>query len=177
MSYVLADQHGWLDASSDKDPFEVVPIGDFAALRNSVNDGKADFFMWEHFTSKHYYDAGEIRRVGEIYTPWPSWMIAARNSADKKLEDMAERINKGVIYFLEHQEEAVQHIASTMRYSEEDAREWMKTVEFARNVRGVDPGVVNKTAEVLRKAGVLKEAAGGSEHMVAIKRASRAGLS
>jgi ABC-type nitrate/sulfonate/bicarbonate transport system substrate-binding protein len=47
MSYVLADQKGWLEKS--KSPFEVVPLGDFKALRNGVNEGdKADFFMWEH---------------------------------------------------------------------------------------------------------------------------------
>lgn len=50
MSYVLADQNGWLEKS--KSPFEVVPLGDFAALRNGVNEGdKADFFMWEHVSS------------------------------------------------------------------------------------------------------------------------------
>jgi hypothetical protein len=47
MSYVLADQKGWLAKS--KSPFEVVPLGDFKALRDGVNQGdKADFFMWEH---------------------------------------------------------------------------------------------------------------------------------
>ena len=47
MSYVLADQKRWLEKS--KSPFEVVPLGDFKALRDGVNAGdKADFFMWEH---------------------------------------------------------------------------------------------------------------------------------
>ncbi|KAK4544272.1 hypothetical protein LTR36_004482 [Oleoguttula mirabilis] len=172
MSYVLADQHGWLSSSVEEQaPFGVEVIGDFAALRAAVKDRKADFFMWEHFTTKHYWDNGELKRIGEIYTPWPSWMITARNSADKQqLKDMAEKINKGVQYFREHPEEAVEHITSTMRYSKEDAEAWMKTVRFADDVHGVDPGVVDNTADLLRKAGVLKEAAGGSEHMIATKR-------
>lgn len=173
MSYVLADQHGWLESSS-KSPFEVVPLGDFAALRNGVNDGdKADFFMWEHFTTKKYYDNGELKRVGDIYTPWPSWMIAARDAKDKKLEVLAEKLNKGVLYFREHKDESVEHITSTMEYSKEDAEAWMKTVDFSDNVRGVDPGVVEKTISILQKAGALDDKAGDAENMVAIRSETR----
>lgn len=172
MSYVLADQYGWL--SSSKSPFEVVPLGDSAALRNGVNDGnKADFFMWEHFTTKKYYDNGELKRIGEIYTPWPSWMIAARDATDKRLEDMAEKLNKGVLWFNEQRKESVDHITSTMDYSTEDAEAWMKTVKFSDNVRGVDPEVVEDTIKILRKAGVLDGEAGGPDNMVAIKHTSR----
>jgi hypothetical protein len=58
MSFVLGDQQNWLSSSGDP-PFEIVPIGDFAALRKAVNEeGRADFFMWEHFTSKKFWDEG-----------------------------------------------------------------------------------------------------------------------
>ncbi|KAK0276728.1 hypothetical protein LTR54_000393 [Friedmanniomyces endolithicus] len=173
MAFVLADQQGWL--KEGEEPFGVEVIGDFAALRKAVRGGEglkagADFFMWEHFTTKHYWDCGELKRVGEIYTPWPSWMIAARDPEDGRLEGMVEKINQGVKYYLEHQQEAIRHITSTMKYSKEDAEAWMGTVKFAGDVRGVDMGVVDETVKVLRKAGVLTEEAGGSEHMVAMKR-------
>ncbi|KAI4745813.1 hypothetical protein E4T50_03789 [Aureobasidium sp. EXF-12298] len=172
MSYVLADQKGWLEKS--KSPFEVVPLGDFKALRNGVNEGdKADFFMWEHFTTKKFYDNGELKRVGDIYTPWPSWMIAARDAQDKKLEVMAEKLNQGVQYFREHQEESVEHITGTMEYSQEDANAWLKTVKFADNVRGVDSGVVEHTISILQKGGVLDDNNGGVDGMVAINRSQK----
>ena len=177
MSYVLADQHNWLSPNSSTDPFEILPIGDFAALRKSVNDSTADFFMWEHFTTNKYWQNGELKRIGEIYTPWPSWMIAARDPKDKRLEEMAKSINAGVKYFGENPEEAVEHITGHMHYSEQDAREWMRTVRFAGDVRGVDPGVVRETVAVLQKAGVLGQDAGEGEGMVAIKRAQRAKMS
>ena len=71
MGFVLADSQGWL--SSNSTPFQTIPLQTFGKLRNGVNDKTVDFFMWEHFTSKRYYDNGEIKRIGEIYTPWPSW--------------------------------------------------------------------------------------------------------
>lgn len=73
MGFVLADSKGWLTPS--KAPFENVPLNTFEKLREGVNDGTVDFFMWEHFTSKRYYDNGEIKKIGEIYTPWPSWWV------------------------------------------------------------------------------------------------------
>jgi ABC-type nitrate/sulfonate/bicarbonate transport system substrate-binding protein len=165
MSFVLADQQGWLDTSSGSPPFPVEVLNTFANLRDAVNNSTADFFMWEHFTSKRYYDNGEIKRIGDIYTPWSSWKIVASNalvdSTDSKsplkeqLEDALQKINKGVKHFEENQEEAVQYISTKLDYSEEDAREWLKTVQFSKDVRGVDPAVVEKTVSILQKAGVL----------------------
>jgi ABC-type nitrate/sulfonate/bicarbonate transport system substrate-binding protein len=186
MSYVLADQNGWLDTASNSPPFPVEPLNTFANLRDGVNDGTADFFMWEHFTSKRYYDNGEIKRIGEIYTPWSSWKIVAANALlypdnwskapgatkpvlKEELEDVLGKINQGVKHFEENQEEAVEYISTKLDYSEEDAREWLKTVRFAKDVRGVSGEVVEKTVGVLKKAGVLGDVV-DPEAMVGLER-------
>lgn len=166
MSFVLADQQGWLSASSGSPPFPVEILNTFKNLRDAVNSGTADFFMWEHFTSKRYYDNGEIKRIGEIYTPWSSWKIVAANhlltpkrgskpSLAPELEDVLEKVNKGVKHFEENVEEAIKFIITKLDYSEEDAREWLKTVKFSQQVKGVDKAVVEKTVGILQKAGVL----------------------
>ena len=49
----------------------------------------------------------------------------------------------------------VQHISTVLPYSSEDARSWLKTVEFAKGVRMVDEETISKTAATLRKANVL----------------------
>lgn len=196
MSFVLADQKGWLQqststttpASSNKQgeggggegPFGIVVAGDFASLRAAVSkeqgaEGGADFFMWEHFTTKHYWDTGELKRLGDIYTPWPSWMIAARSSLTSSnpalLDEVLASIDKGVQFYHEFGDQAVEWITETMQYSAQDARAWMRTVRFADGVRGVEGRVVDETVGLLRKAGVLGQESGGSEGMIAIKRA------
>jgi len=177
MGFVLADSQGWLSPSSPP-PFEFIPLQTFQKLRAAVNDSTADFFMWEHFTSKRYYDNGEIKKVGEIYTPWPSWEIVASTSItsnpdDKRLEDLFGKLDNGIKYFEGHQEEAVKYIGGELDYSEEDAREWLKTVKFAQGTKGVDGGVVEKTVGVLRKAGVITGSGGlGVQEMIGVKRAS-----
>lgn len=169
MSFVLADEKGWMEEGQDT--FEVVPLGKFQDLREGVNAGKADWFMWDHTTSQKFWDNGELKRIGEIYTPWPSWTIAARSRIpQEELEDVMDKVNQGVAHFQENEDEVIKHITETMHYSEKDAREWLKTVQFSDDVVGVDPAVVDRTAETLRKTGVLKEGSGGSDWMVSMLR-------
>ncbi|KAF4120601.1 hypothetical protein GMORB2_3039 [Geosmithia morbida] len=163
MGFVLADQQGWLSSST---PFaDTVVLNTFDKLRGAVNSGDADFFMWEHFTSKRYYDNGEIRRVGDIYTPWSSWKIVAstaltKGELDPRVQDLFSKLDKGIGHFNENQEEAVQYISTSLDYSEADAREWLSTVEFPATTKGVKPEVVDSCVSILRKAGVLVEGKG-----------------
>ncbi|EGR49270.1 uncharacterized protein TRIREDRAFT_47134 [Trichoderma reesei QM6a] len=166
MGYVLADHNGWLTPGTE--PYsDTVVLNTFENLRNAVNSGAADFFMWEHFTSKRFYDSGEIRRVGEIYTPWSSWKIVASTklaapggSVDARVKDLFEKLDKGVAHFNANPEEAVQYISANLDYSAEDAREWLKTVRFPAKTEGVKPEVVSGCVSILRKAGVLAEGKG-----------------
>jgi uncharacterized protein len=164
MGFVLADQQGWL---ADPAPAfsDTVILDTFARLREGVNARTADYFMWEHFTSKKYHDSGEISRVGEIYTPWSSWKIVASTSLtkdglDARLKTLFEKLDRGVRHFEENQDEAVAWIAANLDYSEADAREWLKTVKFTKGVEGVKPEVVDGCVDILRKAGVLFEGRG-----------------
>ena len=82
---------------------------------------------------------------------------------------MIEKLNLGVRYFEEHGEEAVEYISKELDYSAEDAREWLGTVRFAEDVRGVRGSVVRETVGVLQKAGVLGQEV-EVEGMVGIRR-------
>lgn len=203
MAYVLAQQQGWLDdeegagagGGEDKKQRAAPPFGDFvvlhdfARLRAAVNSGEADFFMWEHFTTAGYHARGEVARVGDILTPWSSWLIVAATSllggggggggghdgapaADPRLSALMRSLDRGVAHFVAHQEDAVAYISSALDYSEADARAWLDTVEFASpRTEGVDLDLVRGCVDVLRKAGVLEgEEAGGMtpEEMVAV---------
>ena len=171
MGCVLADTKGWLQEPGDI-PFKVVPLQTFVKLREAVNDGTADFFMWEHFTSKKYYDNGQIKRIGEIYTPWSSWKIVAQNSQDERLQSMFEIINKGLVYFGAHRDETLNYISTHLDYSKEDAEEWLKTVRFVQDVRGAKIGTISKTIEILKKAGVIGGGSPEASQMISIVRAN-----
>lgn len=121
---------------------------------------------------RRYYDSGEIKRVGEIYTPWPSWHIVAHRSVAGSVGGVAtagaflKALDEGVRYFNTHRDEAVEYIATHLDYTEEDAREWLGTVEFSKDCKVVERGDVEKTVGILRKAGVVKGKEVGVEEMI-----------
>ena len=160
MSYVLAQQRNWLEAG--KEPFEFVVCENFKNLRDAVNSGKADAFMWERFTTKKYYDSGEIRQVGDIYTPWPSWMIAAHTSQlegdnGKRLKKFLDAVNKGIEHFNGNVDEGLEWIAGNLDYTKDDAKEWQKTCTFSSDVTKGDEKMAAEVVDILTKAGVVKE--------------------
>ncbi|KAK9467097.1 hypothetical protein V1512DRAFT_286306 [Lipomyces arxii] len=156
MPFVMAVENGW------SEEFEFKVLTNFKNLRNGVNDGTADAFMWELFTSKKYYDTKEIKHIGSIYTPWPSWTITAHDtaieaeSATGAISKFFTAVNKGIKYFEANPETAVEYISANLDYTAADAREWMKTVKFVDDVAIVDKAViVDKTVGILQKAGVI----------------------
>lgn len=166
MAKVLQLQKGWTT------PFKYEINNDFKNLRDGVNHtGTAhptDFFMWEHFTSKKYYDSGEIKRVGEIYTPWPSWVISAGPEVDSTtLKGFVDAVNEGIAYFRSHPDEGISYITSNLDYSEEDARNWLKTVQFSDDAGAISDELVQNTLDVLKPAAGLPE---GVEKLEYIKK-------
>ena len=171
MSFVLANGHSWLSSNTSDPPFTPIALQTFAALRAGVNSGTADFFMWEHFTSKRYYadptlpDESKrndrIKKIGELPTPWPSWLIVSNDTtvpqpmSKARLRSFMSKLDEGITYFNDHHEEAVTYISTELDYTAEDAQEWLKGVRFTQGVRGVAATVIDMTWNLLLKAGVV----------------------
>ena len=76
MAHVQAKQRGWDTSKLD---FEVVNTLERAV--EALINGNADYFMWEHFTTKPIVDAGVFRRLGDFPTPWSCFVIAGNSAA------------------------------------------------------------------------------------------------
>ncbi|RAH73746.1 uncharacterized protein BO66DRAFT_408659 [Aspergillus aculeatinus CBS 121060] len=174
MSFVLSQTHHW----SEKDALTPTILGPFGSLRDGVTgagagaDPTADFFMWEEFTTKPYFRPTPanphppLKKIGEIYTPWPSWMIVASTATfpvgelgrEARLERLFEVLDRGIEEFEAERERVVALLGTGelgCTYGEEDAREWMKDVRFSRGTRGVQREVVDGVVDVLKVAGVI----------------------
>ena len=175
MAFVLAQQEGWASSpssSGESQALEIVPLGPLADLIAGVTaeDGQdsaaADFFMWEHFTTKPHFHGPDslLKKIGELYTPWPSWHIAASEKTfpdpanDEKLAKMFEVLDRGIKRFNNDPEIGVRMLGTGelgCYYSEEDAREWLKKAEFTHVTRGVDRQVLAHVVKILQGAGVV----------------------
>lgn len=180
MSFVLAQQQGWT-----ADSLTTVPLGPFQALRNGVTGDEqpsqiptAEFFMWEHFTTKpHFHPSPEnpkpaLKKFGEIFTPWPSWLIVSSTSTfanpenDEKLQQLFQAFDKGIQEFEADPSQVVRLLGTGelgCMYGQEDATEWLKDVKFAKATRGVDKKVVENVVDVLKVAGVIDTAMSNEE--------------
>ncbi len=74
MAIVNAYNQGW---DIEKLKFKV--IGNLQGGIDALTNGEADYFMWEHFTTKPLVDNGTFRRIDDCPTPWPCFVIAVRN--------------------------------------------------------------------------------------------------
>uniref|UniRef100_A0A1C7N5C2 Ca3427-like PBP 2 domain-containing protein n=1 Tax=Choanephora cucurbitarum TaxID=101091 RepID=A0A1C7N5C2_9FUNG len=160
MAFVLADQRKWLE--KDKKPFDFTALNNFKAMRDAVNDGTCDYFMWETFTTKPYHDSGEVKRIGQITPPWPAFLFAAHTdllaSDTEGLTRVLHAIQQATTLFMDQkQDESVKHVMRILDYPEEDVRRWFETVHYAPQHQQVSRDALKVTLSTLLKADVISE--------------------
>jgi hypothetical protein len=173
MAYVLAQQREWL--VEGEQPFDFTVRNDFKSMRDGVNDGSSDYFMWETFTTKPYHDSGEIKRIGQITPPWPAFMFAAHTDllADSHAEDLTKvlkAVQKATKVFMDQKDdESVKHVMRILEYPEEDVRRWFKTVHYADDSQQISRSAMEVTLSTLLNAGVVAEPTKSIEELVGPK--------
>jgi sulfonate transport system substrate-binding protein len=128
MAIVNACNQGW-DVSKLK--FKV--IGDLQGGIDALTNGEADYFMWEHFTTKPLVDKGIFRRVDDCPTPWPCFVVAVRNEVlknnFKEVKEVLEIINYQIKDF-----KKIDNIDKILakRYGQKlkDIQQWLKITEW-----------------------------------------------
>ncbi|KAK7463504.1 hypothetical protein VKT23_006852 [Stygiomarasmius scandens] len=160
MAYVMGFQQGW---STEDMKFKV--NNDIYGLVDSVKEGSTSAFMWEWFTTKPWLDKGDVRFIGAVPTPWPSWLIAARPSASSDaMKEFLTTLTTYVTKFDSEESRAKKNIAfirDKFNYKEEDIQAWLKTVKYPKDCLTIDSKVIKDTLETLEKASVVKAPAGG----------------
>ncbi|MCM4156797.1 substrate-binding domain-containing protein [Gramella sp. AN32] len=130
MAYVNAENEGW---NIDDLQFEIVNNLDGAikALQNNT----AQYFMWEHFTTKPLVDNGTFRRLGDCPTPWPCFVIAARKNFIKNEPEALKRVlsilNAESRNF-KNKTGVVGLLAKRYGQKMEDIRKWLKITEWSQ---------------------------------------------
>ncbi|MEQ6123826.1 substrate-binding domain-containing protein [Pseudotenacibaculum sp. MALMAid0570] len=128
MAIVNAHNQGWNINELD---FKIVKSleGGIAALQNN----EADYFLWEHFTTKPYVDQGIFKRIGNCPTPWPCFVIAVRNEI---LEKYPEQI-KNILNIINSQNRKFKSISGiedvlSKRYEQkiDDIQKWLSITEW-----------------------------------------------
>lgn len=159
MTYVNADEQNW---PSDSLQFEVVHTIEGAVEALTTN--KAQYFLWEHFTTKPLVDKGIFRRLGDCPTPWPCFVIAVRQDYLKKEAGVIRHILDVLNVFTTDfkQIPSIDRMLSN-RYAQEleDIREWLSVTRWSQDQ--ITPRVLRHLQQQLVKLNLTNRIAAYEE--------------
>lgn len=162
MVRLLASQRGW-PAPKFKQ------CRDFAGLREAVDDTTVDAFLWEHFTTKPFADAGKLSIIDDVYTPWGSFVVAVHNDSPvvseiRKITDSFLSTARNFI----RDSVNIRDIADKHGMTETDAHAWAESVEYSPPGRyEVAEKELNLVRNALLSANVISDRGRESEDTVA----------
>lgn len=154
MAYINAEIHDW-DLENDL-KFEV--IKDLDGAVQGLTDGDADYFLWEKFMTKPIVDKGVFKRIGECPTPWPCFVVAAREdfleSNTDDLKTILEIINNTTADF-KHIPSIDKTIANRYGQKLEDVEEWLSITEWSQ--QPIDEQTVSTVQDHLYSLNIIPE--------------------
>lgn len=153
MAFLLAQREGW---ASDKLKFEVIDNLDGA--KKAFENPEPKMFLWEKYTTKPLVDAGQFKRVGEIPTPWPCFVIVATENVLAKHSSMIEKLRDLVYAYVKKMvkhTDFVKIIAQNYGLEEVDVKEWLQQTQWANN-NEIPESVLMDTVHTLQRLDLIK---------------------
>lgn len=150
MAFVHAERMGW---TIEDERFVVV--GDLDGAVEAMNAGEADLFMWEQFMTRPLVKNGTFRQLATQPTPWPSFVIAARNEVvtgrTAELGRLVDQVLAEADRFV-RRPDRVALVTERYGIAAETADGWFKTTTFAER-QAMDPAMAVMVSETLQRLG------------------------
>lgn len=159
MAYVNAQNQGW-----DKSELKFKIVGDVDGAIEALKNDEAQYFMWEHFTTKPLVDKRIFRLIADCPTPWPCFVIAVREEVLKynhdRIAKMLDILNEKTRDFKEIP--GIDELLAK-RYGQklEDIRKWLEITSWSQ--RQITEEELDKMQDQLLELGLIKEKAEASE--------------
>ncbi|MFN8436303.1 MAG: ABC transporter substrate-binding protein [Cytophagales bacterium] len=137
---------------------QFVIVNSLRGAETALTDRTADVFFWEKYTTQNSVDKGIFRRIGEILTPWPCFVVVANdefiNNNKSKLFDVLTIINQ-VNKNFKNIHNVAQSIAQKYNLEISQVIEWLDTVEWAHEIQ-VEPEVLEGISKKMFELQIIK---------------------
>lgn len=155
MAYVMADQYNW---KLEGLKFNV--IGDVYGGLWALEHNEAQAFLWEKYTTSPFVEQGKCDYVGDVVTPWPCFVIAARTEITQKypeiLKKMCTIVNQKASEVKENPKSA-EMISWRYNLRLDQVKLWLSETDW--NYQGAEyPLAFEKTTHYLKKLNLVSEA-------------------
>ena len=167
MALVNAHQQGF-----DQQKLQYEIVKDIDGAVEALKNGNADYFMWEHFTTKPLVDQGVFKRIESISTPWPCFVMAVR---DDVLEDQMEDI-KTIINVINKQlklfknplenDDLIRLFSERYDQKTDDIREWLAITKW-NDKKNISKKLINSIQNKLVQFNVIEKTV---NHNILIKK-------
>lgn len=139
----------------NKEQFHI--IKNLEGALDSLKELDTDVFYWEKYTTKPFVDSGQLKRLGEFLTPWPCFVIAAREEIlEKEPENiirMLRVIHDSCDRFMQDPT-AINQVSERFHQKEKDVERWFHSTEWA--IHGwISNKMLNSVIFNLRLAGII----------------------
>lgn len=146
MSFVLAQREGW-----EPNDLSFNVVGDIYGGLWALNHGEAEAFLWEKYTTQPFVDQGKLKRIGEVYTPWPCFVIAVRDevlAADANLLQAILPIIQARATELKNSPDAAEVLAWRYALKKDQVEAWLRQTDWATS-SAIHTNDIQNTVETL----------------------------
>jgi len=154
MAIVNAYNQGW-----DVTRLNFKVVSNLQGGINALTNGEADYFMWEHFTTKPLVDQGVFRRIDDCPTPWPCFVVAVRNEVlennFEEVKKVLDIINFETKYF-KNRDAIDQTLAKRYEQQLEDIQKWLKITEW-NDGKPITKNLITRIQNKMVQFNVIKE--------------------
>lgn len=141
------------------DPAQFLVVRNLEGAIHSLTKLESDIFYWEKFITKPFVNKNGLKLLGQSPTPWPSFVVVARQEILAKhksqLQDMVQ-IVLDVAKQFKSNTSSIRRICKTYALTETDAAQWLHTTDWS--IDGiVQSSTLSKVTVALKTAGLLEK--------------------
>ena len=153
MGLVLAERENW---DAQKLSFSV--INNLPGALQAMDPRNPELFLWEKYTTKPWVDQGELKRIGEVPSPWPCFVIAATNASLDEFGALIIEFRNLIYDFsqkLQNDPDTIKTIAGEYKLEESDVSAWLNQTKWAIN-EIISKTQLDQSMEHMKRLGILK---------------------
>jgi hypothetical protein len=128
IAYVLAQKVGW---NIENLRFKIV--NNLDGTLQTIDPSIPELFLWEKYTTKPWVDTGELKRIGEIPSPWPCFVTVATANIMNTFGDLIVEL-RDLVYQtaleLQRSQSTPREISIEYQLKIEDVQEWLCQTEW-----------------------------------------------
>lgn len=152
MGYVLAKREGW---NAEKLEFKLV--NNLPGALEVMTPEKPEMFLWEKYTTKPWVDSNQMKRIGEVPSPWPCFAIVAAESALAEFGDVIFQLRDYVYnesQKLHSSTSAIGDISKNYGLDSSDVSEWFGQTVWATSAE-LSRTQLEKSMATMKELGII----------------------